>query len=303
MKAINIVASLATIYSTFLLASEPSAFNAGNLDTPNPYGLTSAEKIVLENKKRLHTVLVKSNNQSYEVDSIRERIDGLQSIVESLSRKAQDNKRELKKLSTENSEKLLSSNEYEKRISIAVENNTKLLNKISVLVDSINKDYVTKLEFNSLVKDVNKFKELVAIELSKNNTPKEKKKKPAKYEKTSNSDIAISAQVNFDKKYYTKAIEQYNYLINNSYKPAKAHYMIGEMNFRRKKYTDAIAYFKKSASLYSKASYMPTLMLHTAISMDKTGDTENAKTFFNAVISNYSNTQEATEAEEKLNSL
>ncbi len=302
MKFKILVAFFATIYSTFLVASEPSAFGAGNLDNPTPYGLTSSEKTVLENKKKLHSVVVKSKNQGYEVDSIRERIDGLQSVVESLSRKAQDNKRELKNLADKNNEKLLSSDEYEKRLSIAVENNTKLLGDISKLVDDMSKDYVTKAEFNSLIKDVNKFKDLVALELKNKTKSKKIIKSSTKYSKMTNGDIATSAKANFDKKYYTKSIEQYNYLIHENYKPAKAHYMIGEMNFRRKNYSDAIAYFKKSAKLYSKAGYMPILMLHTAISMDKTGDKQNAKSFYNGIISNYPDSKEAIQAEKKLNS-
>ena len=51
--------------------------------------------------------------------------------------------------------------------------------------------------------------------------------------------------------------------------------MIGQMKFKRKNYADAISFYKKSAALYSKASYMPELMLNTAISMDKTGDKKN----------------------------
>ena len=86
----------------------------------------------------------------------------------------------------------------------------------------------------------------------------------------------------------THAQQQYLYLIEKKYKPARSHYMIGEMNYYRKNYSEAIAYFKKSASLYAKASYMPTLMLHTAVSMEKTGDKKNAKSFYKGIISKYS---------------
>ena len=76
--------------------------------------------------------------------------------------------------------------------------------------------------------------------------------------------------------------------------------MVGEINYYRKNYADAIAYFKKSATLYSKASYMPVLMLHTAISMDETGDINNAKTFYNAVITKYPDSKSAGLASSKL---
>jgi TolA-binding protein len=70
--------------------------------------------------------------------------------------------------------------------------------------------------------------------------------------------------------------------------------MIGEMNYDRKNFAEAIAYFKKSAALYSKAEYMPTLILHTAISMELTGDYKNAKVFYNAVLSKYPDSKEAS---------
>jgi TolA-binding protein len=68
------------------------------------------------------------------------------------------------------------------------------------------------------------------------------------------------------------------------------------MNYRRKNYANAISYYKKSSSLYSKASYMPTLMLHTAVSMSKTGDKQHANAFFKAVVAKYPNSVEAKEA-------
>jgi TolA-binding protein len=76
--------------------------------------------------------------------------------------------------------------------------------------------------------------------------------------------------------------------------------MIGEMKFRRKNYAEAISYFKKSASLYSKASYMPSLMLHTAIAMEQTGDIKNAEAFYNGVIKKYPKSEEARDAKKNI---
>jgi len=288
-----------------LYSAEPSAFNAGNLESTNPYGLTSSEKTLLENKKNLRKVFVKSNNQANEVDSIRERIDGLQTIVESLSRKSQENKINLKKLNKEKSQELNSSNEYEKRLSEfsqvnrdEISNIKLVIGELSSLIATINSMYVTKKEFNILVNDVNKFKDLVAKELSTNSAPVK-----SKLSSMSNGDIATKAKAFYDKKYYTKAIEYYSYLIDKNYKPAKAHYMIGAMKFKRKNYADAISYYKKSASLYSKASYMPELMLNTAISMDKTKDKKNAKAFFNAVVAKYPDSSQAKSADKYLKSM
>ena len=79
--------------------------------------------------------------------------------------------------------------------------------------------------------------------------------------------------------------------------------MIAEMKYYRKNYADAIAYFKKSASLYSKASYMPTLMLHTAVAMEKTGDLKNAKYFYEGIIAKFPDSDHAKTAKSKLSNM
>jgi len=301
MKRSVLVVLLTTAVPLLLISAEPSAFGAGDLSNPEPYGLTSNEKVILDNKDKLRKVVVKSNNQANEVDSLRERIDGLQSIIESLSRKAHNNKITLNRLNEESALKSENSDEYEKRLSEVVGSNSEniektkvVMSEMSLLIDSINKDYVTKKEFNSLVNDVNSFKALIAKELKSSS----KAKKPAKSKLSSmpNAEIYKQAQAYFDKKWYTNAIEYYEFLITKNYKPAYAHYMVGEMNYRRKNYANAITYYKKSASLYSDASYMPKLMLHSAIAMKKTGDTKNANTFFSAVVAKYPQSTEAKEA-------
>ena len=290
-----------TLPTTLLLSSEPSAFGAGDLNSPNPYGLTSSEKVILETKKTLNKVSAKSNNQANELDSLRERLDGLQSIIESLSRKAHNNKITLQKISDENSIASASNSEYDKRISELVQANSAAISNIQSSLDAMNEivkkialEYVSKSEFNALVNDVNEFKSLITKELSS------RKKTSTKKSNISSADVYNRAKQHFDAKRYSDAIEDYEYLITKQYKPAYAHYMIGEMNYLRKNYANAISYFKKSSQLYAKASYMPKLMLHTAISMDKTGDKAHAKTFYEAVIAKYPQTEEAKIAREKL---
>ena len=305
MKISIVAVTVAAITSLNLVAAEPSAFGAGNLENPTPYGLTPSEKIALETKNKLQNVLAKSNNQANEVDSLRERLDGMQSIVESLSMKAHNNEVELQKLVDKKTQDLKNSDEFEKRLSESTQKNSEdiekiklMISELSKLIDNINATYVTKNEYNSLVNDVNKFKDLVASELKKDS--KSKKSEKSEFGDLSNAEVAQKAQEYFDKKYYTNAIESYKYLIENHYKPAYAHYMIGEMNYRRKNYSEAIAYFKESTALFDKASYMPELLLHTAVSMDETGDKKNAKSFYEGLIAKYPKSQEAKDAKKLL---
>ena len=125
MKTLFIVAVVITVTPLLLSGAEPSAFAAGTLDNPNPYGLTKNEKIILENKKHLRKVEVYSNNQANEVESLRDRLDGLQSVVESISRKSHKNKISLQKLIKQNDLEVKSSNEYDKRLSKVTQVNTK----------------------------------------------------------------------------------------------------------------------------------------------------------------------------------
>ena len=298
----------AFVFTSLTLNAEPSAFGAGDMNNPNPYGLTSEERLLLQNKKNLKKVTVKSNNQSNELESLRDRIDGLQGVIESLGRNAHKNKQNLKDYYQQNIDRINNSNEFEKRLTeisqtnrIISQNNIDDIAKInlvivelSTLIDTINKNYVSKKEFNNLINDVNKFKQLVAKEL-KSGT----KESSSIYSK-STGDIATEAQAYYDKKYFTKAIELYSYLIEKNYKPARANYMIGDMKYRRKNYSEAVAYYKTSAKLYSKAKYMPNLMLNSAISMKHLGDIKNAKIFFKSIIKKYPNTKYSKKAKKQL---
>ncbi|MFT7859311.1 MAG: tetratricopeptide repeat protein [Sulfurimonas sp.] len=299
MKCSTTIILLSAAISLSLNCAEPSAFGAGDLTSDKPYGLTPDEKVILETKNKLKKVDLSTKTHASQLDSLRERIDGLQGIVEALSRKSHNNKVALHKLTEQNKSADESEQEYQKRLSTLVQENAVNIEKVqtqilelSKTVDQINANYVSKEEFNALVEDINQFKTLVGKEL-KNGGPKATK--------ISSPELYNDAKKNFDKKYYTKAIEQYSELIKRHYKPAYSHYMIGEMWYKRKDYGKAISYFKKSSKLYSKASYMPKLMLHTAISMDKTGDKAHAQSFYNAIIKKYPNSKEAVQAKKLSN--
>jgi len=304
----KVIASLAIFLPSYLLSAEPSAFGAGNLNNPNPYGLSSTEETLLETKKNLQKVVVKSNNQANEVDSLRERIDGLQTIIETISTTSRENKLKLKALEEEQKSGSGAKGEYNQRVADSIEVNSKELEKINLqiveiskLIDEINKSYVRKEEFNALVNDVNKFKDLLAKELK--TAPKSKQADSKETKELSNADLEKKAKQLYDKKNYKESIAIYKELIDKNYKPANAHYMAGEIEYYSNNYDEAIAYFKKSATLHDKATYMPTLLLHTAMSMEKTGDKKSSRMFYDAVVSQYPQSSQADIAKKKLSSL
>ncbi len=288
-------ALLAVALVPVILSAEPSAFGAGNIESDTPYGLTESEKYILKNKERLENIKKVTRMQDGKVESIRERMDGLQTVVEGLSAKTHQNRLALEALGGE----LSNDGEHSLRSQIAQNSEDILklkeaLQGLSQLVDTIYKNYLSKEDYNNLVDEVNDLKQ----SLSK--TLKRSKSTGSSLSSMSNQAVATKAQAFFDKKYYTDAIRYYEHLIKKNYKPAYAYYMIGEMNFRRKKYKEALSYFKESASRYDKAKYMPNLMLHSAISMEKMGDGDHAQSFYDAIVAKYPNSKAAKEAEKRM---
>ena len=146
-----------------------------------------------------------------------------------------------------------------------------------------------------LVASFNEFKKLVGGEL-KNLA----KGSSSSLSKLSKAEILKRAERAYAKKNYSKAIEYYKYLLAHNYKPARSSFKLGEIYYYRRDYATALAYYKESAKRYSKASYMPTLMLHTALSMKYTGDKKNAKKFFQALIKKYPSSKAAKIAKKHL---
>lgn len=275
-------------------AAEPSVFGAGDLNNPNPYGLTNEEKLILENKKEIQSVIQKHNAQNSKVETVTERLDGLQAIVEGLAQSNNEYKITLKKLQeAEATEANTTSNidDVKKQVIANTENIIQLkslLEEFSHILDGINANYVSKEEFSALIKQLK-----VTIPVSSASVPP----------KTDNESIEKEAKKFFEQKNYIEAQHNYEILIQKKYKVPEAHFMIGEAYFERKAYKEAVTYYKESAARNEKALYMPTLLLHSGISMEKTGDIATAKGFYQATIAKFSGSGAAKEANERLSKL
>src|SRR3990167_7891404 len=283
------------LFSILASASEPSVFGAGDLNSPNPYGLTHEEKLILENKKELQTVIQKNNAQSAKVESVTERLDGMQGIIEGLAQRSNEQALMLQKIqekATAESNNSVSMEDLGKQISANTENIAQfktLLEELSLLVDGINSNYVTKDQFAALIKQLK-----VSV------TSSEKSATPAKMD---NSAIEKEANKLFSQRKYSEAQIYFEQMVQKKHKSAEALFMIGETHFERKNYKEAVATYKESASRNEKAGYMPTLLLHSGLSMEKIGDSTTAKAFYQATISKYSGSGAAKEAQEQLSKL
>ncbi|GEM_PF-538792 len=107
----------------------------------------------------------------------------------------------------------------------------------------------------------------------------------------------------FAKKQYDKALKRFTLTAKKGYKPASSHYYLGEISYYTKQYTKAVSYFQKSAKLYANASYIDVLLLHTGISLERTGESEKAKIFYQTLLDAHGDKHSATIARKHLKSL
>lgn len=310
---------------SYAVSAEVSVFGAGDLNSKNPYGLTQTEEHILKNKKVLGSIDTKVKTVKSTITTINERIDGLESIYEGDSLKLNSAVLKINELVSDNDiNKVDISNLKELTAQIMVvqddiksENKKNLaslkkaIKNLTSLVNKINNNYisskefkknmnqfVTKKEFDSLIKSLNKS--------SSTKTTVKTPKKKAINKKLSKDDSAlmlVEAKRLFKKDYFTKAIPMFETLIANKFKPAESNFYLGEIWYHRKKYDKAIGYFKTSATLYDKASWMPKLLLHSAISFEQTGDLSNAASFYSTLVDSYPETKESKTAYEKLSKL
>ena len=274
-------------------ASEPSVFGAGDLNSPNPYGLTHEEKLILENKKELQSVIQKNNAQNAKVETVTERLDGMQGIIEGLGQRSNEQTLALQKIQEKfaiDSNSSSNVEELTKQVTANAENIAQfkvLLEELSHVVDEINSNYVTKEQFTALIKQLKVNVSDTAVSSVK----------------MSNTALETEANKLFSQKKYAEAQKYYEQLVQKKHKVNESLYMIGETHFERKNYKEAVSKYKESASRSEKSLFMPTLLLHSGISMEKTGETATAKAFYQATISKYSGSGAAKEAEERLSKL
>lgn len=324
----KILLSTILLSSTIALADEVSVFGAGDLDSKNPYGLNKTEKTILKNKKQLGSIDSKVKDVKYTVESINERIDGLESIYEGDSQKlnetvlklnkvikkfeenstlTEQNKTNIEDLKTVSQQLLLIQEESRTENKANIESLKKAISKLSKTTNRINSNYISEKEFKSNMKqfitraEFNALKKSLGQKTSTKTTSKTKTNKVlSSGDKKTMMDEAIKL---FKKDYFTKAIPMFEELVSANYKPAANNYYLGEIWYYRKKYDDAIRHFKTSAMLYDKASYMPKLLLHSAISFEKTKDFSNAANFYSTLIEIYPDSSEAKTATKNLSNI
>ncbi len=318
------------VVSTISVAEEVSVYgNSGN----SSYGLSSTEKHIMKNQSNISDLTSKVGDLKGLVDSINNRLDGLESTSEGDSKRLNTTSKKLDDLiSRVNSSSLdvgssnnTSNQPVDANLNEAVNSLKASVSKLSALVNKINSEYVSSNELEKNMKQFITREEFEALKKSlgvktQNVSPtktSDKKETNLSVEQDNKVEAAVidpktpedksklmsEAKKDFDSKNFNSALPKYQKLVDINYKPAENNFYLAEMWYIRKKYDVAINHFKKSAMLNDKAAYMPTLLLHSAISFENTKDKENAKNFYGTLIDLYPNSSEAKDAKNRLSKL
>ncbi len=175
---------------------------------------------------------------------------------------------------------------------------------LEIQIERVRRECATHKELDALIGDIQRGgkKKSSVVKTAAKSTNKKQNSESLLSGKT-NSTLYSEGVRLFQKKKYSDARKRFTITQRKNYKPAASNYYLGEIAYYTKKYSDAIFYFKKSAGLYDQASYIDTLLLHTAISLEKTGDKSQAKMFYQTIIEDYPEKKSAKIAKKKLNKL
>ena len=314
------------IVSSLTVAEEVSVYGS---DSAGQYGLNSSEKLLLKNQNNINNLNSKLSDINSLVNSINSRLEGLESTYEGDSKRLNSTVQKVNDLQQKvgsgsldvasNSGNVSSANDP--KMAEAVNGLKAAVAKLTTLVNKINSEYVSSTEMEKNMQQFITREEFEA--LKKSLGVKTAQVNPTKTTETKASSVSTAdtqvvepikknltnedkpklfteAKKDFDSKNYESASPKLEKLVEVNYKPAESNYYLAESWYMRKKYDVAISHFKKSAMLNDKAAYMPTLLLHSAISFENVKDKENAKNFYNTLIGLYPDSEESNLAKKNL---
>lgn len=283
-------------------AEEPSAFELQSGNT----------------KKEMQNLKGQTEQQSDKIFTLENRIKQLETSLEGLKSIYEGQAKSIKEVNDKvNSNNTQNLNNDIKTLQEETSNNTK---NIQLLKDGL----------NDVSNYINQIKEMLSNQLKKsNNNASNNASKPINTEnikdanKTSNKESKTeeNSKIDFDKdttrrgsifkearsltyaKKFDEAKVRYKWFIEIDYKKAESNYMLGNIAYEQNSYNDAIYYYKESAVLDDKASYMPRLLLNSANSFRVLKDDVNAKKFYNSLISLFPDSSEIKEAKKQLDKL
>ncbi len=97
----------------------------------------------------------------------------------------------------------------------------------------------------------------------------------------------------FNQRKYSDAKKGYLELIKRGQERDKAYFMLGQIDFVNRAYSNALANYKESAALNDKAYHMPALLLNSAKSLEALNDKKNADKFYSILKKRFPESNEA----------
>lgn len=269
----NIIFVAMSFIATLSLSSEISVFDAGNLNTQNPYGLTDNEKQLLRNKRDVATLESSLSSMQEQVQGIQSVLEGLSSKILKIEQRISDVEMRLNSDSNGSIQSVSSLKAYvDEAIDLQKKNYANIqvaLKKLGNLIDKKSSEASIKTDYNE------------------KNTPKKD------LSKMDNKKILDDAIKLFNSNKFTEAKYYFEYLVGKKTRLGISNFYLAEIAYKDKNYGLAIKHYQKSIEADDKASYITKLLYHTAVSFDKVGDTSSANRFYKALKVGYPDSKEA----------
>ncbi len=275
----------------FLLA-DVNPFNAGNLNSNSPYGLTPDEQAILSNKKNIQHLDKNIQNIQTDIAKIKiklsnydevlnNKLSAFPTVIDEINN-AMNDIAGLKQDYNQTQNQIQSLKNQIDNLKLKVNS---IENNISAIKDTIKEMVkIQNQNFQTLKKSI------VEI-LNKLNKPKAISVKTAFYK----------AKKDFLNGNFNDAQKYFMYTLSKNFMPATSSFYLGEIAYRQKNYKQALAYYKKSVELYpKKTSFSAMLLYHTGKSFLYLKNKKAAKLSFEKLISDYPKSKYAALAKKDL---
>jgi|GEM_PF-3160552 len=275
-----------TLFPATLMAIDPFSINVNN--PTNLSALTPTERAIVKNRQQIlelkdqvaqlekilkeRKILLNSRlaDDEEKLQAIKNQLDGISNtIVDFTSAKAQmeNNSKSVQELQTE-------VNNLKEQVS-ALQQGVKKLAKTQ------DRNFkILKETMQQIIKQLSQIGGKV--------TPTGEVTPPAVNIKLSPKEAYRKAKRLFAKGNLEGAERLLLYAYNKNYMPATTAYYLGEINFKKKKYKEAVAFYKESLTRYPKRlGFTSRMLYHLGLSFKELGYTDKARLTFKKLVQDF----------------
>ena len=286
------------------LNADISAFEAGNLDSSNPYGLTQDEKYILKNKEEISKLKSIINSQQSIINSQQEDINDLKTKLFEYQQKLDTLSQKIDGISTVLPSLAQTSAQVDmlkKELNITDNNVSSLANNLNELKIVVSKNQ--EIDRNNTQKIIALI-ENIAKRLDKQSQITKKENKTNNFKKWSLSKIFNSALNDYRKYKFSLAYDKFYYLYQKKYKLSEVLFYLGEIDYKKGYFKDALVFYKKSISHMKKTTYFTDdLLYHTGYAFEKLKNYDAAKKSYLKLINDFPNSNLVKYAKKRLQNL